>query len=83
MKHTHEETQAALDFVQNFSQDPEYLKNLTILYDYMTDLVELIGLYKTQSEQAIDNVLKAAGITGTNREARRKFERLSNKIQKG
>lgn len=70
MKHTHEETQEALKFLENFNTDEEYHKNLDIIYDYMSDIVDLFVFYK----DAYDKLT-----TPANREQKRKLEQIMKK----
>ena len=50
MKRTKEEVLTSLAFLQTFSNDNEYKTQLSILYDYMNDLISLTETYKKQFE---------------------------------
>lgn len=50
MKRTKEEVLTSLAFLQTFSNDNEYKTQLSVLYDYMNDLISLTETYKKQFE---------------------------------
>lgn len=50
MKRTKEEVLTSIAFLQTFSNDNEYKTQLSILYDYMNDLISLTETYKKQFE---------------------------------
>lgn len=80
MSHGKEEVLAALAFLDKFSQDENYIKNMTILYDYFTDLVNLVKGYEEQLERSTDVMLKMVGANGNNREGRRKLQKVTSKL---
>lgn len=50
MKRTKEEILTSIAFLQTFSNDNEYKTQLSVLYDYMNDLISLTETYKKQFE---------------------------------
>ncbi len=50
MKRTKEEVLTSIAFLQTFSNDNEYKTQLSVLYDYMNDLISLTETYKKQFE---------------------------------
>lgn len=73
MKHEQKVVLQALSFLDTFSENQEYKGNLTIVYDYIMDLANLISQYKEQIEKNTDVIMKMVGVNGNNREGRRKL----------
>lgn len=73
MKHEQKVVLQALSFLDTFSENQEYKGNLTIIYDYIMDLANLISQYKKQIEKNTDVIMKMVGVNGNNREGRRKL----------
>lgn len=80
MSHEKEEVLAALAFLDTFSDNQEYKKNITIFYDYFSDLIELVKEYEGQLAKSTDIMLKMVGANGNNREGRRKLQKISSKL---
>ena len=79
MKHEKDEVLKALTFLDTFSTDKEYKDNLTIVYDYFTDLVDLVSVAQEESKKANTLLLKMVGEYG-NRQGRRKLQKISQKL---
>lgn len=80
MSHEKEEVLAALAFLDTFSEDENYKKNMTILYDYFSDLVDLVKEYEEQTVKSTEMMLKMVGANGNNREGRRKLQKVTSKL---
>ena len=52
MTHTKEEVLKALAYLENFSEKTEYKNNLSIIYNYFSDLVTLVEQSQKQKEAA-------------------------------
>ncbi len=72
MKHEKDEVLKALAFLDAFSADKEYKNNLTIIYDYFTDLVNLVNIAQEESKKANTLLLKMVSEYG-NRQGRKKL----------
>ena len=64
MKHEKDEVLKALTFLDTFSADKEYKNNLAIIYDYFTDLVNLVNAAQEESKKANTLLLKMVGEYG-------------------
>ena len=72
MRHEKDEVLKALTFLDTFSANEEYKNNLTIVYDYFTDLVNLVNTAQEESKKANALLLKMVGEYG-NRQGHRKL----------
>lgn len=75
MTHEQDEVMKALEFLDNFSDDFNYKQNLTIIYDYIGDIVEMMGNYKQTAEKTTKLLLN--GLTQS--KSRQSFQKIAKK----
>ena len=80
MKHDQKVVLQALNFLDTFSENQEYKGSLTIIYDYIMDLANLISQYQEQIDKNTDTLMKIIGVQN-NREGRRKLEKMISKVK--
>lgn len=80
MKHDQKVVLQALSFLDTFSENQEYKGSLTIIYDYIMDLANLISQYQEQIDKNTDTLMKIIGVQN-NREGRRKLEKMISKVK--
>lgn len=80
MKHDQKVVLQALSFLDTFSKNQEYKGSLTIIYDYIMDLANLISQYQEQIDKNTDTLMKIIGVQN-NREGRRKLEKMISKVK--
>ncbi len=64
----------ALQYLNDFSDEVEYKEKCTIIYTYLTDLVEMVKQSQDVAKQAAENYLQAVGLVN-NREGRRRLRK--------
>lgn len=75
MTHEQDEVMKALEFLDNFSDDFNYKQNLTIIYDYIGDIVEMMGSYKQAAEKTTKLLLDGL----TQPKSRQSFQKVAKK----
>ena len=64
----------ALQFLNNFSDNAEYIEKTTIIYTYISDLVELVKQSQNAAKKAAENYLQLIDSVN-NREGRRQLKK--------
>lgn len=80
MSHEKDEVMAALAFLDTFSHDADYKDKLTIIYDYFSDLVELVAQSQEQARKATTLLMQSLQLN-ENREGRRKLQKMLPQLQ--
>ena len=80
MTHDKDEVLVALVFLDTFSKDAKYQENLKVIYEYFTDLVDMVKEYESQLAKSTDLMLKMVSANGNNREGRRKLQKITSKL---
>lgn len=78
MSHEKDEVLKAIAFLDTFSEDKEYRQNLSIIYDYFTDLIKLTEASQKQAKQATSTLFNTLGAIN-NRQGRRQLNKVSKK----